>query len=83
MTIRGRYVLRYTGTGPTPHAHVAHLKSVPGTRVLDTSDKMLLVEGRRSDLESFANALVGWVLSAEKTIPVPDTRKKIKRRAKR
>ena len=82
MTIRGRYILRYTGNGPTPHAHVAHLKSVPGTRVLDASDKMLLVEGRRSDLESFTHTLVDWVLSAEKTIPVPDTRKKIRRRAR-
>jgi hypothetical protein len=80
MSIRGRYILRYTGAGPTPHAHVAHLKSVPGTRVLDASDKMLLVEGRRSDLESFTQGLVGWVLSPEKTIPVPDTRKKIRRR---
>jgi hypothetical protein len=82
MAIRGRFILRYTGAGPTPHAHVAHLKSVPGTRVLDSSDKMLLVEGRRSDLESFANAVVGWVISAEKSIPVPDTRKKVKGRAK-
>ena len=43
MAIRGRFILRYTGAGPTPHAHIAHLKNVPGTRVLDTSDKMLLV----------------------------------------
>jgi hypothetical protein len=50
--------------------------------VLDASDKMLLVEGRRSDLESFTQGLVGWVLSPEKTIPVPDTRKKIRRRAR-
>jgi hypothetical protein len=80
MPIRGRFILRYTGAGPTPHAHVAHLRSVPGTKVLDASDKMLLVEGRRSDLESFTHALVGWVLSSEKTVPVPDTRKKIKGR---
>jgi hypothetical protein len=81
MAIRGRFILRYTGAGPTPNAHVAHLKSVPGTKVLDASDKMLLVEGRRSDLESFTHGLVGWVLSPERTVPVPDTRKKIKRRA--
>ena len=82
MAIRSRFILRYTGAGPTPRAHVVHLKSVPGTKVLDASDKMLLVEGRRSDLETFTNALVGWVLSAEKTIPVPDTRKKIRGRTR-
>jgi hypothetical protein len=80
MAIRGRFILRYTGAGPTPHAHVAHLKSVPGTKVLDASDKMLLVEGRQQDLESFTHALAGWVLTPEKTVPVPDTRKKVKRR---
>jgi hypothetical protein len=82
MAIRGRFILRYTGAGPTPHAHVVYLKSVPGTKVIDASDKMLLVEGRRRDLESFAHGRGGWVLAPEKTIPVPDTRKRVKRRAK-
>jgi hypothetical protein len=82
MAIRGRFILRYTGAGPTPHAHVAHLKSVPGTKVLDASDKMLLVEGRQRALESFAHTCSGWVVAPEKTIPLPDTRKRVKRRAK-
>jgi hypothetical protein len=82
MAIRGRFILRYTGAGPTPHAHVVDLKSVPGTKVLDASDKMLLVEGRQRDLESFAHERGGWVLAPDKTIPLPDTRKRIKRRAK-
>ena len=81
MAIRGRFILRYTGAGPTPQAHVIHLKRVPGTKVLDASDKMLLVEGRREDLDSFVHAVAGWVVAPDKTIPVPDTRKKIKRRA--
>ncbi len=82
MAIRSRFILRYTGAGPTPKAHVVHLKSVPGTKVLDASDKMLLVEGRQRDLESFAHDCGGWVLAPDKTIPVPDTRKRIRRRAK-
>ena len=82
MAIRGRFILRYTGAGPTPQAHVVHLKRVPGTKVLDASDKMLLVEGRQQELESFAHMCGGWVIAPEKTIPVPDTRKKIRRRAR-
>jgi hypothetical protein len=82
MAIRGRFILRYTGAGPTPRAHVVHLKNVPGTKVLDASDKMLLVEGRQEDLESFVHAVAGWVVTPDKTIPVPDTRKKIKSRAR-
>ena len=82
MGMRDRFILRYTGDGPTPHAHVAQLRRVPGTKVLDESDKMLLVEGRQRDLETATHALGGWVLTAEKTIPVPDTRKKIRSRPK-
>jgi hypothetical protein len=77
MGMRGHF-LRYTGREPTPDAHLAHLRALPDTKVLDESDKMLLVEGHRQELEKAAGALDGWVLTAEKTVPVPDTRKKIK-----
>lgn len=80
MRTRARFILRYTGAGPRPNAHVARLRQVPGAKVLRESDRMLLVEGGRRELEAAARALDGWVLSAEKTIPVPDTRKKIKGR---
>jgi hypothetical protein len=78
MGTRGRFILRYTGDGPTPDAHVARLRGVPGTKVLGESNKMLLVEGHQQDLEKATHALDGWVLTAEKQVPVPDTRKKIK-----
>ena len=80
MELRGRFILRYTGDGPRPNKHVARLRQVPGTKVLDESDKMLLVEGRQQELEKAARALDGWVLTVDKTVPVPDTRKKIKGR---
>lgn len=82
MELRNRFILRYTGDGPTPAAHVAHLRSVPGTKVLDESEKMLLVEGRKRDLETATHVLGGWVLTAEKTIPVPDARKRIRNRSR-
>jgi hypothetical protein len=77
MGLRGRFILRYTGDGPMPDAHVACLRRVSGMTVLDESNKMLLVEGCQPDLEKATRALDGWVLTAEKTVPVPDTRKKI------
>ena len=80
--MRGRFILRYTGAGPRPNAHVARLRRVPGAKVLSESDKMLLVEGGRHELEAATRALDGWVLTAEKTIPVPDTRKKVKGRSR-
>jgi hypothetical protein len=51
---------------------------VPGTEVLDHSDRMLLVEGVQDELEAAARALDGWVLTPEKIISIPDPRKKIK-----
>ena len=80
MRARARFILRYTGAGPRPNAHVARLRQVPGAKVLRESDRMLLVEGGRREIEAATRALDGWVLSTEKTIPVPDTRKKVKGR---
>jgi hypothetical protein len=80
MGTRARFILRYTGDGPAPAGHVARLRDVPGTQVIDQSDRMLLVEGDSDDLERAARALgTGWVLTPEKTVPVPDPKKKIER----
>ena len=77
MSTRSRYILRYTGAGSAPAAHVVRLSNVPGTRVLDHSDRMLLVEGDQEQLEAATRDLDGWVLTPDKTISIPDPRKKI------
>ena len=79
MEARRRFILRYTGDGPAPDAHLASLRAAPGTKVLDQSDRMLLVEGHQRELEKATRSLHGWVLTADKQVPVPDTRKTIKR----
>jgi len=76
-------ILRYTGDGPMPEEHVARLRGVPGTKVIDQAQRMLLVEGPRDDLEKATRALDDWVLSPEYSVPVPDTRKKIKGKPKK
>jgi hypothetical protein len=78
MGTRGRFILRYTGAGPPLAAHVTRLRNVPGTKVLDESDRMLLVEGDQEDLEATTRGLDGWVLTPERTMSIPDPRKKIK-----
>jgi hypothetical protein len=81
MRTRGRFILRYTGTGPAPDAHVTRLCTIPGTKVLDATNRMLLIEGPAPKLQAATRGLDDWVLTADKSIPVPDTRKKIRRRA--
>ena len=78
MSSRDRLILRYTGTGPMPAAHVACVRSVPGTQVLEQSDRMLLVEGSEQALKAATRPLGDWVVSRDSTVPVPDTRKKIR-----
>jgi hypothetical protein len=77
MGTRGRFILRYTGGDPAPAGQIARLRSVPGTQVIDQSDRMLLVEGLQEDLEEAIRALGGWVLTPERTVPIPDPKKKI------
>jgi hypothetical protein len=77
MGTRGTFILRYTGGDPAPAGHIARLRSVPGTQVIDQSDRMLLVEGLQEDLEEAIRALGGWVLTPERTVPIPDPKKKI------
>jgi hypothetical protein len=78
MTAKGRFILRYTGDGAAPDAHVACLRATPGTKVLDEANRMLLVEGCEPDLQAATRALGDWVVTPETTVPVPDTRKKVR-----
>lgn len=50
-----------------------------GIAVLDTSSKMFLIEGAKSDIERATQNLDGWKLIPETSTPLPDTRKKLRR----
>jgi hypothetical protein len=71
-----RYILRYTGTGPTPAADVATIKARAGINVLDQSGRMLLVEAADDVAGKLAKELTNWAADPEVTYPLPDTRKK-------
>lgn len=73
----GRFVLRYRGEGAIPEADVARVRAVPGTRVVDASDRMLLVEADPDRLGALVDDLPGWVMGPEQTYMVPDTRKQV------
>ena len=77
---RGCFILRYTGRPPKPGEHVARIRGTPNTTVLSESDKMLLVESSEAELRTVLQSCPGWVMSAERTIPVPDPKPKLKGR---
>lgn len=74
-----RFILRFSGTGIAPVELTKRLRSIAGIRVLDSSTKMLLLEGNQSDLEREVLDLPGWQLIPETTTPLPDPRPKLER----
>jgi hypothetical protein len=74
---RDRFVLRYRGEGAAPDADVARVRGLPGTVVIDVTDRMLLVESDLRSLGELVDGLADWVMAPEQSYAVPDTRKKI------
>jgi len=75
----GRFILRFTGRGPTPEADLAQIRSAPGVTVVDSaSPRMLLVEASPETVAQLAGALPGWTYSREQAIPLPDPRPKVR-----
>jgi hypothetical protein len=74
-----RFILRYKGSGPKPQEDVARIRGLPHTTVLDDAARMLLVTAPEAELRALMGSLPDWVMSAEKTLTLPDPRPKILR----
>ena len=48
--------------------------SLPGARVIDQSERTLLVEVPDGELRSLMPNLSRWILGEERSIPLPDSR---------
>ena len=75
---RVRFILRYVAAGPKPAADVARFCALPQTTILDESERMLLVLSVPAIIDSAIASCPGWVVSADKSMPVPDARPKLK-----
>jgi hypothetical protein len=76
----GRYILRFTGTGPKPAADVKRIRAAAQLTVLDDSARMLLVEASKERIKEVVSAMPGWSWSPERTIRLPDPRPKPRRK---
>jgi hypothetical protein len=74
-----RCILRFSGSGMSPAQVTEYLQGSAGISVLDTSSKMLLIEGAKSDIELATRNLEGWKVVPETSTPLPDTRKKLRK----
>ena len=75
---KGRFVLRYRGAGEKPDADVARVRELDDAVVVDSSSRMLLVECEPEPLRHLVDDLPDWVMGADVTYDVPDTRKQVK-----
>jgi len=73
-----RFILHYGQSPSAPLAHVEQIRAARGVKVIDEAPNMLLVDGDESVLKSKIASMPGWSLSPEETIPLPDTKHKIR-----
>jgi hypothetical protein len=76
----GQFILHYTGKGAAPAADLTAIRGQTGVRVLDTSDRMVLVEAAEDAVRALAGEL-GWEVVPRRTYPVPDARPRLRRPA--
>jgi len=77
-----RFILRFSGQGAKPQSDVARISSLPNTRVLDDSPRMLLVEAPARELKALVDELPEWEMTEERMIALPDPRPKMRGRAR-
>jgi len=78
----GRYILRFTGTGPKPAVDVMRIRAAAKLTVLDDSARMLLVEASEEHIKEMISSMPGWTWSPERTIRLPDSRPRPRRKPK-
>jgi hypothetical protein len=72
-----RFILRFKGTGTVQDVDRQRVLSQPNVKVVDSSTRMMLVEGHEGQIRTLVDQMPGWVLLPEQTVPLPDTRPKI------
>jgi hypothetical protein len=66
------YVLRFRGAGQAPDADVRRICALAGARVLDESERTLLVEATDGAFHKLISSLPRWSIWSEEIIPLPD-----------
>ncbi len=72
-----RFVLRYRGEGTMPAADRSRVHELHQTVVVESTSRMLLVEGDPTMLADLVATLPGWVMAPEQQYDVPDTRRRV------
>jgi|GEM_PF-3957499 len=81
-----RYIFRFHPSQDT-HAHcngctpeeelTQAIKETEATVIDKASNQMMLVEADASDVAELRQSLPNWIITPERSVPLPDTRKKV------
>jgi hypothetical protein len=72
-----RYILRHKSNSAAPQEDCQKISNAKGIKVVDATPRMLLVEADEATMQKITARFPDWSCSEEKTIPLPDTKKKI------
>jgi hypothetical protein len=73
-----RYILRYRGSATIPADDIERIRSVKDVDVVDSTSRMLLVNAPGDVLKLLVASMPDWILSEERSIPLPDPRPKLR-----
>jgi hypothetical protein len=73
-----RFILRFTGKGEPPADDIRRIRELSHAQVIDTSPRMLLVEAPSTSLNALVRSMPAWTVSAERFVPLPDSRPKVR-----
>ena len=74
----GRYILRFRGQGAIPEDDLRRIQARPGVHIVESTDRMLLLDAEPDQLHALKASLPDWVMSEEETFSAPDPRRSIR-----
>lgn len=77
-----RFILRFTGSGAKPADDLQRIRTQPETKVLDETERMILLEASPAKVAKLQSSLKDWSVCAEQSVPLPDPRPKLRGPAK-
>lgn len=76
-----RFIFRFKGVGTKPVEDVRRIRTQAGTKILEESERMLLVDASTAKAEKLQSSLQDWSVCTEQSIPLPDPQQKLRRQA--
>ena len=68
----GRFIVRYRGAGPKPDEMVERIRALKNASIVDSSDRMLLVDGSEDQLRLLIGSSNDWFIAPVQSYELPE-----------